>query len=142
MIDVDKQRTLDEFAKQNTGLRVLVVTDALAHGKDIPDVDAVVVYGFPRDKEPSILTQMLGRAARAPGHKGVAVLSVMTGQLVTTTIAYGILVHQKEVNKNVVRVSRQWFQKMNRAAVHPFPAAHHRTKACEIHLPESKIWTL
>jgi hypothetical protein len=36
MIEVDKERTLDGFARY---------TDILSHGKDIPDVDMVVGYG-------------------------------------------------------------------------------------------------
>ena len=57
-----------------TGLRILVATDALAHGKDVPDIDIVIIYGMPRDKDPSVLWQMFGRAARAANRKGMAVL--------------------------------------------------------------------
>jgi superfamily II DNA or RNA helicase len=74
MIEVDKKKVLDRFAKTNTELRILIATDALAHGKDIPDVDIVIVYGFPRDKDPSLFLQMFGRAARAPERKGIAIL--------------------------------------------------------------------
>ena len=74
MIEVDKKRVLDRFAEINTPRRILIATDALAHGKDIPDVDIVIVYGFPREKDPSLFLQMFGRAARALQRKGMAIL--------------------------------------------------------------------
>lgn len=48
--------------KVDTTLYMLITTDALAHGKDIPDVDIVIIYDFPRDKDPSLFLQMVGRA--------------------------------------------------------------------------------
>jgi superfamily II DNA/RNA helicase len=74
LIDAYKAEILSRFAEVDTGLRILVATDALAHGKDVPNIDIVIIYGMPRDKDPSVLWQMFGRAARAAGRKGMAVL--------------------------------------------------------------------
>lgn len=74
MIDEDKDRILNRFAAASSRTRILISSEALAHGKDIPDVDIVVIYGLSRDNEPSIFWQKFGRAARAVGRKGMAVL--------------------------------------------------------------------
>jgi superfamily II DNA/RNA helicase len=74
MIEVDKKKVLDQFTKINSELRILIATDALAHGKHFPDIDIVVVYGFPREKDSSLFLQMFGRAARAQERRGMAIL--------------------------------------------------------------------
>jgi superfamily II DNA helicase RecQ len=54
LIDADKAEILSRFAEIDTGLRILVATDALAHGKDVPDIDIVIIYGMPRDKDQQV----------------------------------------------------------------------------------------
>ena len=64
----DRDETLLQFA--NRSCSILVATDVAARGLDIPDVDIVVNYDFPRDDE--TYTHRIGRTARA-GKSGVAV---------------------------------------------------------------------
>ena len=74
MTSDDKDTLLDAFAEPNSSIRILVSSDALAHGKDIADIEVVVIYCMPRDKEPSIFLQKFGRAARGNGYTGKAIL--------------------------------------------------------------------
>lgn len=74
MVEVDKDRALNDFAKSGSQTRILISSEALAHGKDIPDIDIVVIYGMPPDKEPSVFWQKFGRAARASGRRGMGIL--------------------------------------------------------------------
>jgi hypothetical protein len=74
MIEDDKDRILNHFAKPGSQTRILISSEALAHGKDIPDIDIVVIYGMPPDKEPSVFWQKFGRAARASGRRGIGIL--------------------------------------------------------------------
>ena len=74
LIDEDKDRILNQFAAASSLTRILISSEALAHGKDIPDGDIVLIYGLSQDNEPSIFWQKFGRAARAMGRKGMAVL--------------------------------------------------------------------
>ncbi|KAE9389310.1 P-loop containing nucleoside triphosphate hydrolase protein [Gymnopus androsaceus JB14] len=55
-------------------VRILVCTDAAGMGCNIPDVDVVVQWKLP--KTLSMFVQRAGRAARAHGRKGLAVLLV------------------------------------------------------------------
>ncbi|KAH8695647.1 hypothetical protein BGW36DRAFT_205301 [Talaromyces proteolyticus] len=73
MIDIDKARVLAKFEPESD-TRILVSSEYLSHGKDVPDIDIVVIYGTPLDKEPSLFLQKFGRAARGPDHKGIAVV--------------------------------------------------------------------
>ncbi|KAF8804137.1 P-loop containing nucleoside triphosphate hydrolase protein [Phlegmacium glaucopus] len=58
-----------------TGIvRILICTDAARMGCNIPDIDVVVQWKTPRDL--SSWVQRAGRAARGPGHQGLAVMIV------------------------------------------------------------------
>ncbi|KAF8952569.1 P-loop containing nucleoside triphosphate hydrolase protein [Flammula alnicola] len=59
---------------QEGKIRILVCTDAAGMGCDIPDIDIVVQWKVP--KNISSWVQRAGRAARAPGRQGLAVMIV------------------------------------------------------------------
>jgi Helicase conserved C-terminal domain len=44
----------------DTELQILIAADALARGKNIPDVDIVVIHDLPQEKDPSVCLQMFG----------------------------------------------------------------------------------
>ncbi|KAF8145811.1 P-loop containing nucleoside triphosphate hydrolase protein [Mycena galopus ATCC 62051] len=71
-------------------IRVLVCTDAAGMGCNIPDIDLVVQWKLPGSV--SIFVQRAGRAARAPGRTGLAVLLVEQS-------AYGIDLEEEVVSK-------------------------------------------
>jgi len=62
--DRDKDWIYTEYAKPDSKIRILVATDALAHGADIPDIRRVIQYGMPQDLSINMLVQRFGRAAR------------------------------------------------------------------------------
>ncbi len=65
---VDRDETLLQFANHSCAL--LVATDVAARGLDIPDVEVVINYDLPRDKE--TYTHRIGRTGRA-GKSGKAI---------------------------------------------------------------------
>ncbi len=65
---IDRTQTLLQFA--NKSCVILVATDVAARGLDIKDVEMVINYGLPRQKEDYI--HRIGRTARA-GNEGRAV---------------------------------------------------------------------
>ena len=65
---IDRTQTLLQFA--NRSCVILVATDVAARGLDIKDVEMVINYGLPRQKEDYI--HRIGRTARA-GNEGRAV---------------------------------------------------------------------
>ncbi|KAH7917338.1 P-loop containing nucleoside triphosphate hydrolase protein [Leucogyrophana mollusca] len=69
-----RQQVMEEFKQGN--VRILVCTDALAAGMgcNIPDIDTVIQWKLPSSL--SSFVQRAGRAARAKGRKGLAVLLV------------------------------------------------------------------
>ena len=72
----DQDRIYTEFKKEQSVIHILVAMTALGMGMDIPDVEFVLQWGFPLTKDISDLWQRFGRAARAQGKKGIAVLLV------------------------------------------------------------------
>lgn len=62
--EFDKQQIIEEFRKPESGIRVLMSTEALALGVDFPDIERVVVYRFPQNLQPATLWQRGGRACR------------------------------------------------------------------------------
>ncbi|OCK88050.1 P-loop containing nucleoside triphosphate hydrolase protein, partial [Cenococcum geophilum 1.58] len=60
----DKDRLYKEFRKPNSEIRILLSSDALAHGADIPDIDCVAQYCMHKDKSVNMMWQRLGRGAR------------------------------------------------------------------------------
>ncbi|KAF8210857.1 P-loop containing nucleoside triphosphate hydrolase protein [Mycena galopus ATCC 62051] len=71
-------------------IRVLVCTDAAGMGCNIPDIDLVVQWKLPGSV--SIFVQRAGRAGRAPGRTGLAVLLVEQS-------AYGIDLEEEVASK-------------------------------------------
>lgn len=63
----DKDRLYKEFRKPNSEIRILLSSDALAHGADIPDIDCVAQYCMHKDKSVNMMWQRLGRGAREIG---------------------------------------------------------------------------
>jgi len=61
----DKEFIYAEVCKPDSSIRILLTTDALAHGADISDVLCVVQYGLFRGKLLNMIYQRFGRAARA-----------------------------------------------------------------------------
>ena len=72
--DYDKDRIFDEFRKSDSHIRILVATTAVGLGMNLPDVECVVVYGLLITMDLSDLMQRIGRAARALGLVGDALI--------------------------------------------------------------------
>jgi Helicase conserved C-terminal domain len=73
-----KERLYSEFKKSDSKIRILVATDALSLGCDVPDIEIIVQYGLPRRWNMSTVLQRFGRAARATGIKAWAIFFVET----------------------------------------------------------------
>ena len=72
--DFDQRRLYDEFNQPGSTIRIMVATTALGMGMDLPDVEYVLQWDLPMTKEIADLVQRFGRAARARGRYGRAVL--------------------------------------------------------------------
>jgi superfamily II DNA/RNA helicase len=70
----NKDRVLDEFRKADSDIRILVATTAVGLGMNLPDIERVVVYGLLITMDLSDLMQRIGRAARAAGRTGDAII--------------------------------------------------------------------
>jgi ATP-independent RNA helicase DbpA len=92
---VDRDETLLQFA--NNSCAILVATDVAARGLDIPDVDIVVNYDLPRDKE--TYTHRIGRTGRA-GKSGKAL------SLTSKKMDNAIPVHTLEVDASIMITSK------------------------------------
>lgn len=60
----EKDRILDQFRQRDSPIRVLMATEAIGIGVDLPDIRRVVLNGLPMDFDPAIPWQRGGRAAR------------------------------------------------------------------------------
>jgi helicase-like protein len=60
-----KERLYGEFKKPDSKIRILVATDALSLGCDVPDIEIIVQYGLPRRWNMSTVLQ---RFAGCPSH--------------------------------------------------------------------------
>ncbi|KAL4263445.1 hypothetical protein AB1N83_008683 [Pleurotus pulmonarius] len=67
-----RTEVMDQFRKER--VRILICTDAAGMGCNLPNIDLVVQWRLP--KKLSTFVQRAGRAARAPGRTGLAVLLV------------------------------------------------------------------
>ena len=74
--DADKILISDTFHHADSLIQILVATDAVGLGIDLPDVERVVQYGLPKEPDMAGLWQRFGRAARGLGVLGEAVLIV------------------------------------------------------------------
>lgn len=74
--DKDKKRIYDEFKKPDSRIRILVATEALALGCDVPDIEIGVQYALPRGWNINTVFQRFGRCARRAGLKALAVFFV------------------------------------------------------------------
>ena len=59
-----------EFRKPDSVIRILLTSDAMAHGADVSNITLCVQYGMFRDKSINMMWQRLGRAVRALGMRG------------------------------------------------------------------------
>ena len=64
LAEEDKERLYNEFKKPDSKIRILVATDAIALGCDIPDIELAVQYGVPRGWNMNTVWQRFGRCAR------------------------------------------------------------------------------
>ena len=72
----DKDRLYKELRKPNSEIRILVSSNALAYGADIPDIDYIVQYYMHKDKSINMLWQRLRRGARSIGQIGKAIFLI------------------------------------------------------------------
>lgn len=69
----ERKRTMDAFKKKGQG--ILIATDVMARGIDIQDVNMIINYDIPREKD--FYVHRIGRTARA-GKKGLAITIINT----------------------------------------------------------------
>jgi Helicase conserved C-terminal domain len=72
----DKSREYRNFYTEDLPTRILITSDALAHGADIPDIIRSIVYGYHPDKSLNMILQRFGRAARRDGVTGYAIILI------------------------------------------------------------------
>ena len=72
----DKSREYRNFYAEDSPTRILITSDALAHGADIPDIVRSIVYGYHPDKSLNMILQRFGRAARRDGVTGYAIILI------------------------------------------------------------------
>ena len=63
----DKDRLYKEFRKPNLEIRILLSSNALTYGADIPDINYVAQYCMHKDKSINIIWQRLGRGTHSSG---------------------------------------------------------------------------
>lgn len=73
MAEYDKNKVYDEFRKPDSKIRIIISTESLGLGVDIPDIYRVVQYSFPLLHNLGHLQQRWGRPARTIGLLGEAV---------------------------------------------------------------------
>src|SRR5947199_323966 len=77
-IDKDKELIMLEFQKegQQSVHRILLATDSLGMGVDLPDISRVVQWKVPKQRDDAleIMWQRFGRVGRGPGKTGEAIL--------------------------------------------------------------------
>jgi superfamily II DNA helicase RecQ len=71
--DEDKKRISKAFYGDQSPIRIVIATEALGLGVDLPDIKRIVQYGIPRLLDMAVLWQRFGRAARGRGQRGEAV---------------------------------------------------------------------
>ena len=71
--EFDKKQVYDEFRKPDSKIRIILSTESLGLGVDIPDIYRVVQYSFPLLHNLGHLQQRWGRPARTTGLIGEAV---------------------------------------------------------------------
>lgn len=74
--ECDKSREYQNFYTEGSPTRILITSDALAHGADIPDIIRSIVYGYHPDKSLNMILQRFGRAARRDGVTGYAIILI------------------------------------------------------------------
>lgn len=75
--DADKERIIRDIRKKSGNLRIVITSDALAHGANIKDIDRVVQFGLFRIKSVNLIWQRIGRCVRAMDRTdGVAFLLI------------------------------------------------------------------
>src|SRR5579871_2734249 len=84
--DLDRERRVTEFMKEDSQLRILVATTAFGMGMDVPDIEVVIQYEAIRQDTSVVggssvlivcdLLQRIGRAARARRKKARAYICI------------------------------------------------------------------
>jgi len=70
--DYDRSKRYATFAKEDSIIRIIVATTSLGMGVNVPDVDQVVIWGFPLDKQIADLWQRVGRGGRGENRRSTA----------------------------------------------------------------------
>ena len=70
--DEDKKRISKAFYGDQSPIRIVVATEALGLGVDLPDIKRIVQYGVPKLLDMAVLWQRFGRVARGRGQRGDA----------------------------------------------------------------------
>lgn len=70
----DKEAIITEFQQPDSRIRILLATEAIGIGVNLPDVRRVVLNGLPKDDEPAIPWQRGGRAGRDGGSSEMIIL--------------------------------------------------------------------
>jgi superfamily II DNA or RNA helicase len=70
----DQDIRYKEFLKSDSIIRIMVATNLLGTGMNMPDIDRVVVWGLPLDEILDELWQRIGRAARLQSMNAIAYL--------------------------------------------------------------------
>lgn len=83
-IKSDEYKTTNMKAFKENRVRILLATEAVGMGCDIPDVVRVIQYGMPKDI--CTLIQRLGRAVRDPELFGLAILIIQPSSLVDRNV--------------------------------------------------------
>ena len=66
LTDETRLNIYEDFRHSDSGTRIIVCTDAMTHGADVPDIKICVQYGIFREPTINMVWQRLGRAARGP----------------------------------------------------------------------------
>ena len=57
LADIDKDRLYIEYVHPTSQIRILVASDAVAHGVDVPDIYRLIQYRMPHHKSYNMLIQ-------------------------------------------------------------------------------------
>lgn len=67
----DKEKRFNEFKEPSSQIRIIFATTSLGMGINIPDIERVVQWNWPKDKDICDLWQRLGRGGRGRGRTSI-----------------------------------------------------------------------
>jgi Helicase conserved C-terminal domain/DEAD/DEAH box helicase len=70
--EYDQSVRYAEFLKPSSSIRIIIATTSLGMGVNVPDVERVVVWKFPRGRQPADVWQRVGRGGRGEGRTSIA----------------------------------------------------------------------